>query len=131
MEYNSIEGIINGLQKVLSVKTPTPSIPTPLIILGSQNRSGLSPTKIASRIISRKADAGLPVGNLPSGSVSPEEIMWRIAVEEIIKAFQEEAIISVGIPPGTTVVAAGTSPAGPVSTVGSTITMTKGFGVIQ
>lgn len=131
MDYNNIENLINGLDKTLSVKTPTPSIPTPLIILGSQNKSGLSAIKIASRIISRKAEAGLPVGNLPSGSVSPEEIMWRIAIEEIIWAFQQEAIITVGIPPGTTVTAAGTSPAGPVTTVGSTITLTKGFGVIQ
>lgn len=131
MDYNSIESLINGFEKVLNVNTPTPTIPTPLIIAGSQSKPGLSPTKIASKIIARKSEAGLPVGNLPSGSVSPDEIMERIRVEEIIKALQQEAIISVGIPPGTTVTSAGTSPAGPVSTIGSTITLTKGFGVIQ
>lgn len=131
MDYNDINSLINGFEKVLSVNTPTPVIPTPLIIIGSQNKPGLSPTKIASKIISRKSEAGLPVGNLPSGSVSPDEIMERIRVEEIIKALQEEAIISVGIPPGTTVASSGTSPSGPVTTIGSTITLTKGYGVIQ
>lgn len=131
MDYNNINSLINGFEKVLSVNTPTPVIPTPLIIIGSQNKPGLSPTKIASKIISRKSEAGLPVGNLPSGSVSPDEIMERIRVEEIIKALQEEAIINVGIPPGTTVASSGTSPSGPVTTIGSTITLTKGYGVIQ
>ena len=131
MEYNNIDTLINNISKILSVKTPTPTIPSPLIIIGSQNRPGLSAIKIASRIIARKSEAGLSVGNLPSGNISPDEIMWQIAVEEIIKALQQEAIISIGIPPGTTVSSAGTSPAGPVTTVGSTITITKGYGVIQ
>lgn len=131
MNYNNIDDIIDGVDKILSIKTPNMSIPTPLIIVGSQNKSGLSPIKIASRIISRKPEAGLPVGNLPSGVVSPEEKMWRIAIEEIIKAFQEEAIITIAIPPGTSVASAGTSPSGPVTTIGSTITFTKGYGVIQ
>lgn len=131
MDYNNLNSLIGAFEKVLNVDTPTPIIPTPLIILGANNRTGLSPTKIASKIIARKSEAGLPVGNLPSGSVSPDEIMERIRVEEIIKALQQEAIISVGIPPGTTVSSAGTSPSGPVATIGSTITITKGFGIIQ
>lgn len=108
-----------------------PPIPTPLILVGVATRPGLSPIKIASRIIARKSEAGLPVGVLPSGAVNPDEIMWRIAVEEIIKAFQQEAIISVGIPPGITLTAAGISPSVPVSVFGSTITFSKGYGVIQ
>jgi hypothetical protein len=57
--------------------------------------------------------------------------MERIRIEEIIKALQQEAIISVAIPPGTTLTAAGISPTGPVTVFGSTITFTKGYGVIQ
>jgi hypothetical protein len=57
--------------------------------------------------------------------------MERIRVEEIIKAFQQDATITVSIPPGTTLTAAGTSPSGPVTVFGSTITLTTGYGIIQ
>jgi len=132
-DYSNIDFVIKGFDKVLSLSSigSPPPIPTPLILVGAPKRSGLSPTKIASRIIARKSEAGLPVGVLPSGGVNPDEIMERIRVEEIIKAFQEDAIISVAVPPGITLTASGVSPAGPVTVFGSTITITKGYGVIQ
>ena len=94
-------------------------------------RSGLSPIKIASRIIARKGEAGLSVGVLPSGAVNPDEIMERIRMEELINALQQEAIISVAIPPGISLTATGISPTGPVSVFGSTIIFSKGYGIIQ
>jgi len=133
INFNSIDAIIGGFTKVLSlssVGSPT-SVPTPLILVGVPLRSGLSPTKIASNIIARKSEAGLPVGALPSGSVNPDEIMERIRIEEIVKAIQQDMIISVAIPPGITLTAAGVSAAGPVSVFGSTITLTKAYGVAQ
>lgn len=133
IDFTNIESIIGGYDKFLSltsIGSPLP-IPTPLILFGTPPRSGLSAIKIASRIIQRKTEAGLPVGALPSGAINPDEIMERIRIEEIIKALQQEAIITVAIPPGTTLTAAGTSPSGPVSVFGSTITFTKGYGVMQ
>ena len=93
INFVNIESIIEGFQKILSIQTvgsPT-KVPSPLILVGSPIRAGLSPTKIASRIITRKTEAGLPVGVLPSGGVAPDEQMERIRIEEIIKAFQEDA----------------------------------------
>lgn len=133
IDFGNISSIISGFDKILQLSTAgsTPSIPTPLILVGVPMRSGLSPTKIASKIITRKSEAGLPVGALPSGGVSPDEIMERIRIEEIVKALQQDAIISVAIPPGITLTAAGISPTGPVSVFGSTIYFAKGYGVIQ
>lgn len=133
IDFNSIDAIIGGFDKILNLSSTggPPPIPTPLILLGVPKRTGLSPTKIASKIIARKSEAGLPVGILPSGAINPDEIMERIRIEEIIKALQEDALISVGIPPGITLTAAGISPTGPVSVFGSTITFTKGYGIIQ
>jgi hypothetical protein len=133
MDYSSTDAIISGFDKVLKLSSTSssPQIPAPLILVGVPSRSGLSPMKIASRIITRKSEAGLPVGLLPSGAVNPEEMMWRIVIEEIINAFQQEAIISVAIPPGITLSAAGIGPSGPVTVFGSTITYSKGYGVIQ
>ena len=132
-DYSNIATIIAGFGTVLALGSigGPPPVPTPLILVGVPRRAGLSPTKIASNIISRKSEAGLPVGALPSGAVNPDEIMERIRIEEIVKALQQDAKISVAIPPGITLTAAGVSPAGPVSVFGSTITFTKGYGVIQ
>lgn len=133
IDFSNIDAIIGGFDKILSLSStgsPTP-VPTPLILIGVATRTGLSPTKIASRIIARKSEAGLPVGVLPSGAVSPDEIMERIRIEEIIKALQEDAVITVAIPPGITLTAAGISPTGPVTVAGSTILYAKGYGVIQ
>ena len=132
-DFSSIDSIISGFNTILKLQTigGPPTVPSPLILTGVKTRSGLSPTKIASRIIARKSEAGLPVGALPSGGISPDEIMERIRMEEIIKAFQEDAVITVAIPPGTTLTAAGASPSGPVTVFGSTLTITTGYGIIQ
>ena len=133
IDFNNIDSIIEGFNKVLNLSSigGPPPVPTPIILVGVPRRGGLSPTKIASRIIARKSEAGLPVGVLPSGAINPDEIMERIRIEEIIKALQQDAIISVAIPPGITLTATGISPTGPVSVFGSTITISKGYGVIQ
>jgi hypothetical protein len=133
IDFSNIDAIIGGFTKVLNLSSigGPPPVPTPLILVGVPLRAGLSPTKIASRIIARKSEAGLPVGALPSGAVNPDEIMERIRIEEIVKAIQQDMIISVGVPPGITLTAAGISPTGPVSVFGSTITFTKAYGVAQ
>ena len=133
IDFSSIDAIIGGFTKVLNLSSigGPPPVPTPLILIGVPLRAGLSPTKIASRIIARKSEAGLPVGALPSGGINPDEIMERIRIEEIVKAIQQDMIISVAVPPGITLTAAGISPTGPVSVFGSTITFTKGYGVAQ
>lgn len=133
IDYNNINSIIGGFDKILklsSVGAPPP-VPTPLILVGVPKRSGLSAIKIASRIISRKSEAGLPVGVLPSGDVNADEIMERMRIEEIVRALQEDAVITIAMPPGTTVTAAGISPTGPVTVFGSTIMISKGYGIIQ
>lgn len=130
-DYGNIETLIDGINRILNINTNSVStVPTPLILTGVSNRSGLSAIKIASRIIARKSEAGLSVGILATGEVAPDEIMERIRVEEIIKALQEEAIILVAIPAGITLQASGTSPSGPVTVLGSTINISGGKGII-
>lgn len=133
VDFKNISSVIGGFDKILKLSGIGGSlpIPVPLILAGVPRRSGLSPIKIASRIIARKGEAGLPVGALPSGANNPEELMWRIAVEEIIRGFQQDALITVGIPPGLTVTAAGISPTGPVTVVGASILPFRGYGIIQ
>jgi len=133
VDFGNFTSILNGIKSILKIQNAGGNtvVPTPLILVGAQKRPGLSATKIASAIIQRKSEAGLPIGALPSGGVSPDEIMERIRVEEIIKAIQEDAKLTIAIPPGTTLSASGASPSGPVTVFGSTITLTTGYGVIQ
>lgn len=133
-KYGDIESVMAGFGKILSLKSigSPPSIPSILILTGVPRRTGLSSIKIASNIIARKSEAGLPVGLLESGRVSPDEIMERIRIEEIIKAIQQEAIITVVIPAGTTITGTGISATGgPVTIIGMTTTITKGYGILQ
>ncbi len=133
MDYSNIDDIIGGFTKLLSLSSigSVAPVPVPLILAGVPRRGGLSPTKIATRIISRKNEAGLPVGVLPSGSVSPDEIMERIRIEEIVKALQEEAVITIAINAGIALTATGANAGGPIQVVGSTVVPFKGYGVIQ
>lgn len=133
MDFTNISSIIDGFNKILKLDSvgKTPTVPPPLILTGAENRPGLSPTKIASRIIARKSEAGIPIGTLPSGEVSPDDIMIRIIVEEIVKAFLEDSKITITTSMGQAITAAGTSTAGPVTVYGSTITLGNGYGVIQ
>ena len=133
IDFSSIDSIIGGFDKVLNLGGigGPPPIPVPLILVGVPQRQGLSSIKIARNIIARKGEAGLPVGVLPNGNVNPDEIMEQIRIEEIIKAFQTDAIITVGVPPGISVMASGVSPSGPVTVVGMTVYYAKGYGVIQ
>ena len=133
MDYSDINSIIGGFNKILSLSSVGSPLPVPavLILVGVPQRSGLSAIKMASNVIANKTKAGLPVGVLPSGGISPDEIMERIRMEEIVRAFQQDALLTVVIPPGITLSAAGISPTGPVTVFGSTIYYAKGYGVIQ
>lgn len=133
IDFSNIKSVMGGINKILKLDSvsKTPTVPPPLILAGSENRSGLSPTKIASRIISRKGEAGLSPGTLPSGSENPDDIMIRIMVEEIINALITDSKITIAVSPGIAITAAGSSTSGPVTVYGSTITIANGYGVIQ
>lgn len=133
IDYSDINSILAGINAILNLQNfgGPPPVPSPLIELGVPTRTGLSPTKIASNIIARKSEAGLPVGVLPSGGAAPDEIMERIRIEEIVKSLLGDAVITIVLPPGVTVTAAGASPSGPVTVFGSTITIAQGYAIIQ
>lgn len=104
------------------------------VTLGSISRcagGGLNASKVASRIIKRQAEAGIPVGPLPSGEISPDEIMERIRVEEIVSAITTEMVLDVAIQPGSNVNSVVTSPAGPLPATGVVTTIAKGQAIVN
>ena len=133
INFTNMDSIVTAIKAIMKLQTsgaPT-SIPSPIIAIGGKGRSGLSSTAIASRIITRKSEAGIPVGILPSGGVSPDELMERIRIEEMIKAILEEAVFQVAINPGQTITGTGASPSGPVTVVGLTTTIGTGTAIMS
>lgn len=127
---NSQEVITKLLELLKGQQIPSAPLPPPLI-LGGASKSGLSPSKIAAKIIARQEEAGIPVGALPDGQVSPDEIMERIRIEEIVNAIVEDLKLSVAIQPGVPIIATGANAGGPVVVQGTTILYGQGYAAAQ
>jgi len=128
----NITDIFNVITNILTAyRTPPPEIPSAILLAGAKLRPGLSPSMIAAKIISRQHEAGIPAGVLPSGGKNLSELMEVIRVEEIINSILTDARIDVAVAPGIALQANGTSTAGPVAVVGTTIGLGKGSGIIR
>lgn len=126
INFKSAKSIVSGLLNLFKVpNTRSQTLPAPLI-LATDARPGLSPSLIASRIIERKSEAGIPVGPLEGGAVAPDEIMERIRVEEIVKALTSEARVNVAIKPGAAIQGTGGNAGGPVQVIGTIIGIAQG-----
>lgn len=130
-DFKNPKSILSSILNLFKIPTSRlQSMPTPLI-LASTARPGLSPSKVAARIIQRQAEAGIPVGPLPSGEISPDEIMERIRVEEIIKAITTEAVMDVAIKPGTVIQGTGGNAGGPVQVAGTVVGIAAGNAIMR
>jgi hypothetical protein len=124
--------ILEKLNNLLSFKGAKikPPIPSPMILM-SKFRNGLSPLKITYAILAKKKQLGLPTGNFEDGTANYDDIMIKEIVTQVVKALQEDARITIAIPPGTQLVASGGNAGGPIVVYGTTSTITTGGGVIE
>lgn len=128
---NSIQAIAGVFKNLFTPSKPLPPITKEEILIGSKFREGLSAIDIASKIIERKKEIGIDIGPLPSGGENIELKMETIRVEEILNALITKAKIEVAIPPGTKITATGANAGGPVQVIGTTISISKGEGIIR
>ena len=129
-DFKNPKSILSSLLNLFKLPTTRSTRIPSVLILGS-DKPGLSPSKIAARIIQRQAEAGIPVGPLPSGEISPDEIMERIRVEEIVSALVIEAAIDVAITPGTVIQGTGGNAGGPVQVAGTIVGVASGKAAIR
>lgn len=129
--FSSIKTIMSVLKNSFKPPQKLQSISKQQILLGSKFRTGLSSIEIASKIIDRKKEAGIPITPLPSGGDNIDLIMETIRVEVIVEALLTQAKIEVAIPPGTQIKGAGANAGGPIITEGATIAISKGEGIIR
>jgi hypothetical protein len=136
-DSSGIMGIFGTISSLLKNAFKPPkrlkSIPTELILFGTQFRSGLSAIDIASKIIERKKEIGVTITPLPSGGKNIDLQMEVIRVEEILNALTTNAVIEIAIPPGMLVSATGppTAPGLPIIVQGATTSLTKAKGIIR
>jgi hypothetical protein len=117
LKTKDILGAILSIFKIPDV--PAPPIDPPSI-LTTATRPGMSPRKIWSNILSELPSAGAPFGPLPSGAENVSEKVLYIQTKEMIKALQQDARITVSIPPGILVNGFAMSPAGPIPVIAVT-----------
>ncbi len=127
----AIKTIIAILKGSLTSNTPLQPIPTATILAGAPFREGISSIDIASKIIQRKKDLGIPIGPLPSGGDNLDLMMETIRVEEITNAILTKLKIEVAIPPGISVTASGGNAGGPIVVQGITTSIVKGQGIAR
>lgn len=130
VNFKSSKSILNEIKNLFKIPTSpnTQLIDSySLAYLGGE-KPGLSPEKIAARIINRKSEAGLFSGLIAGGLTAPDEIMELIRMEEIVKALTQEMRIDVCTKPGAQLQATGANAGGGMTVLGTTLTTSCGHG---
>jgi hypothetical protein len=132
-DLSTIQGVLNMILSAFKLpEPPIEPLPPPLIMVGAPLRPGISSQEIASRIITRQSEAGLPVGDVFADGPNSSETMMVIQCEEITNALLNESVVNVVIPPGVGIVGVGVGNLGaPIIVQGFTTTMGVGNGIIR
>jgi hypothetical protein len=130
---NSISGVLNIIDAAFKIpKTPIEPLPSPLVLVGSNLRSGLSIDSITADVISKQSNAGKVVGDVFADGPNVDEAMEYIRVKAIVEAILTEAKIEIVVPPGVPVTTVGVGNLGiPVVSQGVTTGLGIGSGVIR
>lgn len=128
-----ISNITENIERVISTsRTPAQTVPVMPLYCESELRSGLSATLIASKIISRLPDVGVPTGNNPDGSENVVNKVIKILCEEVVNAIKEDGVVMISVPPmKISVTASGGNAGGPVVVTGYNSSPTLIKGVMQ
>lgn len=128
----SIDSICNQLNNLIDkARAPLATIPSILLICSAIKRPGLSAMLIASKIIRRAAEKGIPTGAAADGSANLSTIMEAIRVEEMVNAIKMDSRVQTGIPiGGISVMATGSNAGGALVATGFNVNMPHGDGIV-
>ena len=63
---NNLKAVLDAISALLKTSLSiVPTVPPPLILVGGAQRPGMNARTITTRIITRKSEAGAPIGPLP------------------------------------------------------------------
>lgn len=114
-----------------TARPPAQSPPPVMILAESSNRSGLSAMTLASNVISRMPEIGVPTDPNPDGSENINNKFIQILCEEIVKHIKDNAVINCSISPGSIqITGTGANAGGPVTVQSQNINITSVKGVL-
>lgn len=118
--------------KLNSVETPASKLPPVMLKSVSMNRPGLSPYKIASKIIENNKTLGIPTDPNPDGSENKINQYTYNVVKCICDAIKQDAVVQVAIPCQSILVEAkGGNAGGPIEVIGNNKLDSSATGIIQ
>lgn len=128
-----ISEITDNLTDVFSnARQPFQKLPALPLQAEANQRKGLSATDIASRIIERLPDAGIPTGPNPDGSRNTINDFVKIISEEFVNAIKRDSLVLLTIPSGSIkITATGGNVGGPVESTGQNWNYPEMKGVVQ
>lgn len=127
---DKITKVINNA--INSLSTPAQTLPAALLYCVAIKRAGLSPSKIAAKVISNNSEIGIPSGTLPDGSPNLINQYTYNIVKCVVDAIKEDGVVHVAIPEGSIMVqATGGNAGGPVTCVGTNIISSIAKGIIR
>ena len=129
-DFKNPNSILKSLLNLFKLTPPNLGTTIPAELLLGARCGGFNSSEIAAKIIQRQAEAGIPVGPLPSGEISPDEIMERIRVEEMVEAVSTKLVMQVAIQPGTALQGTGGNAGGPVQVAGTVVGIAKGKAMV-
>jgi len=101
---NWFQSIYQSIKNTMDkARPPFPSIPTLLLICEASKRSGISASSLASNVIRRMVEIGIPTGANPDGSPNLINAFIRVFSEEIVKEFKDNAQIECASQSGTNI----------------------------
>lgn len=127
-----IEQVCNAIENAISAaRAPLATIPAILLICSAISRPGMSAMLIASRIIQRFGEKGIPTGNAADGSANLAMLAEAIRAEEYVKAIKLESRVQATTPiGGIQILATGSNSGGPVVSTGFNINFPHLDGVV-
>lgn len=130
LNLNTITNVINGALN--GIKTPASVLPPFLLLCTAIKRSGMSASRTASSAIAGNASLGIKTSENPDGSPNMVNEFTYNIVNSVIDALKTDAVIHVAIPAGSlSIQSNGANAGGPVVSIGTNITNTVAYGIIQ
>ena len=127
-----IEQICNAINNAIDqARKPLATIPAILLICSAIKRPGLSAMLIASKIIRRAAEKGIPTGTAADGSASLWLSLEAIRAEEYVGAIKLDSRVQASLPiGGMQVMASGSNSGGPLVARGFNVNMPHIDGIV-
>lgn len=97
-----VDNIAKAINTTLnSLRPPVIPIPPIMLLCEIMDRPGLSAITLTSAVIARLPEAGIPTDVNPDGTANMINQYTRILCEEIIKEFQNHAVVNGAVAPGS------------------------------